>query len=272
MRISRWVVAVSLTIAAVLAQSDRGTITGTMTDPADAMIPAAAVLLKNAETGAQYETVTTATGNYTLSQLPAGVYELTVTAPGFAKYVQQGIRVQVAQTARVDVAMKVGSAAESVTVTSDAPLLKTEGAEQSYNMEISRMNSLPINFAGRMRNPLTFAWLAPGTSIALTSGELRTAVKVNGLPTSTMSVRIEGQDTTETVNPGTMDRFLPSVEAIQEVVDANQQLRGGVRAGGRRIVQLHHEVRHQPIPRQRVRLLRQRVPECRPAVHRQRPG
>ena len=204
-------------VATAFAQSDRGTLTGTVADPTNAVVAGATVSARNTESGGQYETVTTPTGNYTLAQLPVGSYDLTVSSAGFTKFVQQGIRIQVAQTARVDIVLQVGSTAESVTVNADAALLKTESAEQSFNMPISRMNALPINFAGRMRNPLTFVWLSPGTSVALTSGELRTDVKVNGLPTSTFAVRVEGQDTTETMSPNTSDRFLPSVEALQEV-------------------------------------------------------
>ncbi|MBP1609219.1 MAG: hypothetical protein H6Q04_1454, partial [Acidobacteria bacterium] len=56
----------------ILAQSDRGTITGTVTDPAGAMIPNVPIEAKNTETGAVYQTVSSATGNYTIAQLPVG--------------------------------------------------------------------------------------------------------------------------------------------------------------------------------------------------------
>src|SRR5689334_9912581 len=82
------------------AQSDRGTITGTVSDPGGGMVPNAAITLRNSDTAAEYKTVTTATGNYTLPSLPSGHYNLTVTAPGFNQYVQEGIQVQVAPTGR----------------------------------------------------------------------------------------------------------------------------------------------------------------------------
>ena len=94
---------------ALLAQSDRGTITGTVLDPGSAVVPNANLTLKNAGTGAAYQTVTTGTGNYTLPSLPSGIYTLTVAAPGFNQYIQEGIQVQVAQTARVDVVLKIGA-------------------------------------------------------------------------------------------------------------------------------------------------------------------
>ena len=63
-----------------VAQSDRGTITGAITDPSGALIPAAKVTLTNSDTGTRSETVATETGNYTLPSLPAGNYTLKVEA------------------------------------------------------------------------------------------------------------------------------------------------------------------------------------------------
>jgi hypothetical protein len=85
------VVSLFLIAAAALAQSDRGTITGTVTDQANAVVPNAAIVATNKDTGAHFETATTGTGNYTLPQLPAGEYDLSVAAPGFGNFVQKGI-------------------------------------------------------------------------------------------------------------------------------------------------------------------------------------
>ena len=65
-----------------LAQSDRGTITGTVQDPTHAAVPGAAVVARNIDTGALYDTHATSTGNYTLPSLPPGSYEVTVEAAG----------------------------------------------------------------------------------------------------------------------------------------------------------------------------------------------
>jgi hypothetical protein len=124
----------SFFIASVYGQSDRGTLTGTISDPGSAVVPNAAIAAINTETGARFETISTATGNYTIAQIPAGVYNLEVNSPGFGKFTQQGIRVQVAVTARIDVTLQVSSTSESVMVTADAPLLKTESGEQSHTL------------------------------------------------------------------------------------------------------------------------------------------
>src|SRR6516165_9369535 len=110
--------------AALPAQSDRGTITGTVIDQGGAVVPNAAIAIRNSESGATFQTITTGTGNYTLASLPAGPYEITVELPGFKRYTQRGILVQVAQTERIDIKLEVGAASESVTVMAEAPLLK----------------------------------------------------------------------------------------------------------------------------------------------------
>ena len=129
------------------------------------------------------------------TQLPAGSYDLSVEAPGFKKTSQAGIRVQVAQTARVDIRLAVGSTAESVIVTTDAPLLRTENAEQSINVTGNRINNLPLNFGGGgatggIRNWMSFIQLAPGVS-----GNNERA-SINGSPGGAFKVIVEGQDLT----------------------------------------------------------------------------
>src|SRR6266513_1941177 len=114
-----------LLASAAFAQSDRGTITGTISDATNAVIPGATITAVNADTAAKYETISTETGNYTLTQVPPGAYQLSAELPGFKKYVRQGITVLVAQTLRIDVALEVGAAGDEVTVNADAPLLRT---------------------------------------------------------------------------------------------------------------------------------------------------
>ena len=71
-----------MTVVLAFAQNDRGTITGTVTDPTGAVIPGAAIHARDLDTGAEYDTVTTATGNYSLVDLLAGNYDVTVSASG----------------------------------------------------------------------------------------------------------------------------------------------------------------------------------------------
>src|SRR5260370_13955481 len=96
------------------AQSDRGTVTGTITDPSGALIPGAKISLTNVETETRSETVSTSTGNYTLPALPVGNYTLKVEHEGFNTYLPTGIHVQVAVTKRIDVSLQVGQSSQSV--------------------------------------------------------------------------------------------------------------------------------------------------------------
>src|SRR6266567_6849753 len=100
--------------SALFAQGDRGTITGTVSDTSGATVANAQIQAKQTETGAVFTTASTETGNYTLTQLPVGPYEVTATVAGFKKYVRSGIRVEVAQTLRADVALELGAATESI--------------------------------------------------------------------------------------------------------------------------------------------------------------
>src|SRR5262249_50640084 len=156
-------------------QSDRGTITGTVSDPAGAVIASAAIEARNVATGAVYPVASSTTGNYTIAQLPAGSYELTVTVMGFKKFVRTGLVVEVAGTLRVDAPPEAGSATKSATTTAEAPPLKTEGGEITHNIPTSTLDDLPIltltgaaapigtaTSLGNIRNPLASVQLLPG--------------------------------------------------------------------------------------------------------------
>ena len=203
----------------LLAQGDRGTITGTVSDPAGAVVPGATVQVKNTETGAQYQVATTDTGNYTIVQVPAGPYEISVSVAGFKKYIRTGITVIVAQTLRLDVPLEVGSATESVTITEAAALLKTESGELSHEIDTAKLDALPIMSIGAqaastwgLRNPMNSASLIPGTNY-----NSNTNIKVNGAMSNSQSIRIEGQDSTDKYLAFSTVMTQPSVDAVQEV-------------------------------------------------------
>lgn len=202
----------------MFAQSDRGTITGSVMDPAGAVVPSATIIVKSPATAAQYQTSTTGTGSYTVPSLPAGAYQLTVTAAGFKGFRQDGITVQVAQTARVDVTLQVGAATESITVTSDAALLQTESSEQSTTVDRDRLVALPLYFGsgqggGAIRNPLTFVTLVPGAVYQSTSNE---QIRVNGFPNQSFKIILEGQDATNSLTQQNANTTMPSMEAVEE--------------------------------------------------------
>jgi hypothetical protein len=210
---------------AALAQSDRGTITGTVADPGGAVIASAAIEARNVATGAVYPVQSSATGNYTIAQLPAGSYDLTVTVMGFKKFIRTGLVVEVAGTLRVDAALEVGSATESVTVTEAATLLKTEGGEVSANIATATLDDLPIltlagsintqsnpSGLGNIRNPLAAVSLLPGARFSSDY-----IMRINGMPSSSQSINLEGQDSTNGFYQSRTQINQAGVEAIQEV-------------------------------------------------------
>ena len=226
MRLSMRGLCLLLGITAAFGQSDRGTITGTVSDPAGAIVATAAIQVRNLETGAIYQAASSATGNYTLSQLPVGRYEMTVNVPGFKTFRRPGLMVDVAQTYRVDVVLEVGSSAESITVSEAAPLLKTESGELSHNVSTNTLDNLPVLQTGAaagasgIRNPYAVVQLLPGGEFLLSAqspgavgGDV--AIRINGSPSNTESLLIEGQDATNGWY-SVQDQTQPSVEAIQE--------------------------------------------------------
>jgi len=206
--------------AVALAQTDRGTLTGVITDPAGAVVANAAIELKGVENGTVYPAVTSATGNYTFSQLPVGTYELTVAIPGFKKLTRGNIRIQSSQVIPLNMQLEIGTSSESVTVSTEVTLLRTDSSDVSTNVDTGRLTSLPILPIGNgfssshgVRTPQAVANLIPGTYFAPSSN-----IRVNGAPSNTESVRVEGQDATVNVAGANFQSHAqPSVDALEEI-------------------------------------------------------
>ena len=225
-------VAILVLTVSALAQGDRGNITGTVMDSSGSVIPDAKVVLADAATGSRRETTTTATGNYSITGISAGVYTLSVEASGFSRYEQTNIRVQVAVSARVDVAMKVGQATESIVVSADATMLKTESAEASSTVSGATVDDLPINYgigAGAIRNPLAFVQLTPGATMSGWNN-----INVNGLAAGSFRILLEGQESDNTLSRSASDEVQPSVEALEQftIQTSNFSAEYGQVAGG----------------------------------------
>ena len=139
MRASLAAVCLVLSSWAAFAQTDRGTITGTITDPAGAVIPNAPIQAINVNTGAVYSAAASGTGNYTIPQLPVGTYEVSVAVPGFKKYTRTGIGVEVAGTlllaALVGAKIPTGQCIDSVNVLPAKPI---DSPELGHHCEVAR--------------------------------------------------------------------------------------------------------------------------------------
>ena len=192
-----------------LAQLDRGTISGIVTDPSGSAITGAKVTATNIATDTQSATVTTGAGAYTIPELPAGQYSVTVTAGGFRELIRKGITVSVGETASVDLQLEVGQATETITVTENAPLLQTDSAQNNIEVTTTNLNELPINITGigAVRDPMGFAALVPGTIAGGWND-----IHISGSPATTYRVFMDGLDDTSAVKGAISDEQQPSVE------------------------------------------------------------
>lgn len=230
-----FIAAIVLWSGLACAQTDRGSITGTVLDPAGAAIPNAQVEARNTATGLTYQVATSATGNYTISQLPVGTYQLSVTAPGFKTFIRSDITVQVAGIVRIDPQLEVGAATESITVTGEVSQLKTESGELSHTIGTDRLNRLPaINIAGgagvgNIRNPLAALSLLPGADYAN-----QLTLRINGMPNNSAAIRIEGQDALNGLWRQQTQNVQTSTEAIEQltVQTSNYAAEFGQAGGG----------------------------------------
>ncbi|MGB8539078.1 MAG: carboxypeptidase-like regulatory domain-containing protein, partial [Acidobacteriaceae bacterium] len=127
------------------AQAVSGTIVGTVTDAGGAAVTNAQVTIVLTGQQTTYNAVTNDSGNFTEPNLPLGTYTVTVEAPGFKKETRENITVITNTTARVDLTLAAGSASETVTVTAAPPLLQTDRADISTNLEQRQLATLPLS-------------------------------------------------------------------------------------------------------------------------------
>jgi hypothetical protein len=204
---------------AAFSQAGNGTITGTITDPTGASVAGASVEVKNADTGVMAPTVSTATGAYTASNLPPGSYSVSVTAAGFKKFTRTGLNLAAAQVMNIDVPLEVGANTESVTVSAEASLLKTESGDVVQNITVEQLQDLPVLGIGGanagssgVRNPFNSTVLIPGVVY-----NANFTMIVNGAPGNTAAYRVEGLDNTNHTVSYALQENQPSADAIQEV-------------------------------------------------------
>ncbi len=217
-----WPSLLLLSALTLLGQANLGSITGTITDQSGAVIADANIEIINQDTGALFTGGPSDTGNYVVV-MPGGTYQMTVTVPGFQTFVLQEIRVLPAQATRRDVVMQVGGQNESITVVDEAPLLNTESGEMNYRVESSRANNLPVlnlqggawygaTAMGNIRNPLAPLVMLPG--VQFSQGN---TLVVNGLPSNSQTITMEGQDSTGTLWKVNQTDSQGSMDAIEEM-------------------------------------------------------
>jgi hypothetical protein len=141
------------TLPALLrAQAGSGELAGEVHDPSSAVVAGARVTLKQTDTNETLSSVTNESGIYSFSALKPGLYDLTIEAAGFKRAAHEQIRVTTAERIRVDVQLEIGRVEDSLTITGDAPPLRTESPTMAQSVRTEMVQGLPLN--GRNFVPL----------------------------------------------------------------------------------------------------------------------
>ena len=223
-------VLVGLSFGLVLGQGDRANVVGTVTDSTGAVIPGAEVYMTQIATNQVHSSLSSDTGQYAMSALPADVYEMRVTMPGFKTEVRSGLKLDVGQSYRIDIELSVGEVAEVVEVASTAPILKTETAEFGQVIDNKKIISIPLN----QRDVFgVLGGLTPGVQPLRNVGGVTSGVAFNvrGMRRADNNATLDGSQMSET--NGSL-QFFANPDAIQEF-EVKSGLYGaeyGIKPGG----------------------------------------
>jgi hypothetical protein len=224
-----WIAGV-LTICQVSGQTFSGSVLGTVQDSSGGAIPNATVTATNTQTNQRLEGKSAADGNYVITPLPPGSYRLEASAAGFKHFIREGVVLQVAQQARLDIHLQVGELSESVTVTGDAPVVDASTSVIGKVVSNKAILELPLN----SRNVYSLIFLTPGVAGSIGNNYNSMSYSINGARASMMETLIDGATASHpTVQGYTGISAFPSVDAIGEfkVLGSNYSAEYGRSAG-----------------------------------------
>ena len=214
-----------------------GTIVGTVTDSSGAVIPSAMVKVIQTGTGLERSVATNGQGYFVVPSLPPSQYELQVTAPGFQIYFQKNITLQADQSLTINANLKIGAAAETITITSEPPQVDTTTGTLSQVVDEQRIVDMPLNG----RNAASLTLLVAGTVITpangVDQGNTKTfptgvTISTNGARQSQISYNLDGGNNADIQT--NINQPFPFPDALQEfsVQTSNYSARYGMNAGG----------------------------------------
>jgi len=209
------VIAICCTAASA---QDTASITGTVTDSSGAAVPNAQIAVKNAEHGINRTGLTNDSGDYLFASLPIGSYDLIVTAPGFKKYEAKGVVLRVAEKARINVPLEVGTISTEVVVQgSEVAQVETQSSDLGNAVTGKEISQLELN--GRDFTQLVA--LSPGVTDQSGAdegepGASTVAFSINGGRTEYNNFEIDGGDALDNGSNQTLNVY-PSIDAIAEV-------------------------------------------------------
>jgi len=219
---------------ALRGQAVNATLLGTVTDVSGAVVAGAKVTITEMKTGVGRKSTTNDSGNYEFSDLPPGQYQVAVEREGFKKSVRSGVDVLVNSDVRVNLALEPGALTQTVTVTSEAPILQTERADTGRKIETRQVEDLPLTLNRNFQGLLN---LVPGTTrahrehSAFFNAQDSLSTEVNGQSRLANNLQFEGVDDNE--RTGLLQVYIPPIESIQtvDVTTSNYDAELG-RAGG----------------------------------------
>jgi hypothetical protein len=178
------------------AQSTTGTITGTVTDPGNAVIVGAQVTFTNTLTGLVKTSVTNRTGQYVLDFIPVGHYSLEVADQGFNPDKQDNIDVSAGQGIQFNFTLHVASATQSISVTSEDPLVSVGTSDLRTEVSSSQINELPVAHQDWTTLLQTAAGVAQSNNGSAGS-EAGSGIVINGLPSTGYNLTVDGTNATQ---------------------------------------------------------------------------
>jgi len=200
----------ALLIAGVAAaQTPNATLVGRITDGSHAGVPGAAIQVRNVNTNESRTAQSQFDGEYTVSNLSPGSYEVIIDKAGFRRLHESNLELQVEQTARLDAQLQIGTTAETVEVKADVPLLNTETSSRGDVITSNEITEMPLN--GRDFNDLAF--LVAGVQPAEQGGKGSPYV-VNGARADASNVLIDGLNDQNPRDAGAQAR--PPLDSLQE--------------------------------------------------------
>jgi hypothetical protein len=220
------------------AQKVNGSITGTITDSSDAVVPGAAIVAHNVDTGVDTPATTNASGVYHIESLPIGRYQVTITAAGFKTETVPPFDLEALQSPTFNIKMSVGGGSATVAVSAAAPILNTNDASIESTFTANTIENMPLN--GLDFSALTL--YVPGSvstfgTTGTTSIERSTyysdTVNLNGNRAQANNFTLEGIDLNETFN--NLISYSPAPDSLGEVtvLTANSPVDlGNVNGGG----------------------------------------
>ena len=191
------------------AQVSLASVTGVVSDSADAVIPGAGVTITNVDTGIVTEAGTNESGYYTILSLVPGTYELAISSEGFRRFVRPNLELETGQHLRLDAKLEIGALAETMTVTSAAPSINLEqGAVKGDVIVYEEIQDLPLDG----RDFMNLAFLVPGVMPLFGGGG--SFASVNGARADQTNFYVDGISNRSPVYGGAQVR--PPLDAVEE--------------------------------------------------------